>query len=84
MPTGACSDAVFSSAPFFHSSREDNKHQQPDIISIGEDKEYLLMTTNISAFDFCVCNWKGLVGEINSIQWKLIAGGVSEELLGVY
>lgn len=56
MPTGACSDAVFSSAPFFHSSREDNKHQQPDIISIGEDKEYLLMTTNISAVDFCVCN----------------------------
>lgn len=56
MSTGACSDAVFSSSPFFHSSREDNKHQQPDIISIGEDKEYLLMTTNISAVDFCVCN----------------------------
>lgn len=46
----------FSSSPFFHSSGEDNKHQQPDIISIGEDKEYLLMTTNISAVDFCVCN----------------------------
>lgn len=83
MPTGACSDAVFSSAPFFHSSREDSKQQQPDIISIGEDKEYLLITTNISAVDFCVCNWKGVV-EINSIQWKLIAGGVSGELLGVY
>lgn len=58
MSTGAWSDAVFFPPPllFFHSSGEDNKHQQPDIISIGEDKEYLLMTTNISALDFCVCN----------------------------
>lgn len=60
MSTGACSDAdFFPSSPFFHSSGENNKHQQPDIISIGEDKEDLLMTTNISAVDFCVCNWRG-------------------------
>lgn len=42
MSTGACSDSVFSPLgvfSFFQSSREDNKHQQPDIISIGEDKE---------------------------------------------
>ena len=40
------------------------------------------MTTNIRVVDFCVCNWKGV--EINSIQWKLIVGGESGELLGVY
>lgn len=61
MSTGACSDSMFFSSwsfffPFLHSSIEDTKHQQPDIISIGEDKECLLMTTNIYVVDFCACN----------------------------
>lgn len=43
MSTGACSNSVCVFPPplrvfiFSHSSTEDNKHQQPHIISIGED-----------------------------------------------
>lgn len=69
MSTGACSDSMFFSSwsffffflhhptyPASHSSTEDGEHQQPDIISIGEDKECPLMTTNIYVVDFCACN----------------------------